>query len=173
MGPTVNCSKKGRRPWSFGEITRFIVLRGNDGEELSNIPAEDAKRFCTYMPLSAAFRCFILPSKSQSTVNRHNVLCGAICVQWSGVFECMLSQVPGFGVYGGVRCSGGVRSKRGGGLKREGGGGGGTQKHKVCAPKKPKSTFPFVKFVFPKRNPGPRERGGVSPPPPTRPKWRH
>ena len=40
-------------------------------------------------------------------------------MQWSGVFECTLSQVPGFGVYGEVRCSGGVRSKRGGGGLRE------------------------------------------------------
>ena len=39
-------------PLSFdGRITHFIVLRGNNGEEISNIPAEDAKRFCTYMPL--------------------------------------------------------------------------------------------------------------------------
>ena len=34
-----------------GEIIRFIGLRGNDGEEVSNIPAEDVKRFCTCMPL--------------------------------------------------------------------------------------------------------------------------
>ena len=34
-----------------GEITRYVVLRGDKGEAITNVPASDAKRFCTYLPI--------------------------------------------------------------------------------------------------------------------------
>ena len=34
-----------------GEITRYIVLRNDRGEPVTNCPSADAKRFCTYVPV--------------------------------------------------------------------------------------------------------------------------
>ena len=34
-----------------GEITRYVVLRGDQGEAVTNVLASDAKRFCTYLPI--------------------------------------------------------------------------------------------------------------------------
>ena len=35
-----------------GEIRRYVVLRGDKGEEITNVQASDAKRFCTYLPIA-------------------------------------------------------------------------------------------------------------------------